>query len=378
VFVIDLKLALFLLLAGVAALAGLAAWLARRVWGAAPPGEAVPDAPEGLLGPALAEAPFGLLILAGERVELANAYARELLRLPPMPQELPDADWVEVLAGDRRAAAAGAPTEMAGRYRTLTFASGRTARWWVTAWDGRDVVFLLDVTEQQRAEQAGRALVNDLAHELRTPVATLMTHLEVLGLDDVDAAMRRQSLALAKDEAGRMARLVNDMLELGRLETAAELTRRPVNLVTLVEDVVLQCTPDAVERRLHLSLETTSPLPQVLGDADRLRQVFLNLLDNALKYAWPSDRVVVSLDTAPGGIACAVCDTGPGVPAEHLPHITRRFYRGDAPEAVTGSGLGLAMVSEILRRHDSTLEIESPVADGRGTCVRFVLPVAEG
>ncbi|HOT91802.1 MAG TPA: ATP-binding protein [Anaerolineae bacterium] len=325
---------------------------------------------------ALNDAPFGVAALEGETVGYVNAYARRLLHLPGDVGTLPDADWLPLLETDRDAARQEIATG-AGRYRTITFASGQTVRWWVIPWNGRDFVFLLDITAQQRTEQAGRALINDLGHELRTPIATLLTHLEILGLGDVGKEVQQQSLALAKDEAQRMARLLNDMLELGRLETSQELPRRPVDLVALVEDVVLQSTPRAVERQMALSLEAESPLPFVSANADRLRQVFLNLLDNAFKYARPGDRITISLRRAPNGIACAVCDTGPGIPPEHLPYVTRRFYRA-APKGIEGSGLGLSIVAEILRRHDSELIIESPGVDDVGTCARFVMLTIEG
>ena len=171
-----------------------------------------------------------------------------------------------------------------------------------------------------------------------------------------------------------MARLLNDMLELGRLETAPPLPRRPLDLVSLVEEVILQSTPLAAERQMSLSLDAGAPLPLVVGNADRLRQVFLNLLDNAFKYARPADRVTLSLQRTAEGIVCAVCDTGPGIPVEHLPYVTRRFYRA-APKRIEGSGLGLALVAEILRRHESDLKVESPVTQEGGTCARFVLPI---
>ncbi len=320
---------------------------------------------------ALHDAPFGVVALEEEMVCYANVYARRLLHLSDNGSALPDADWSPLLEADRIAARQGGGAR-AGRYRTITFASGQTARWWVIPWDGRDFVFLLDVTAQQRTEQAGRALINDLSHELRTPIATLLTHLEILGLSDVGKEVQQQSLTLAKEEAQRMARLLNDMLELGRLETSQELPRRPVDVLALVEDVVLQSTPRAVERQMALSLEADSPLPLVPANADRLRQVFLNLLDNAFKYARAGDRVTVALRRVPDGVACAVCDTGPGIPPEHLPYVTRRFYRA-APKDIEGSGLGLSIVAEILRRHESELVIESPVADAAGTCAKFVI-----
>ncbi len=364
--VLDLKAVIFGIGLALAAAAGLTWWIARCSSRTATPGD-------GSLLAVLDAAPFGWLVLEGSLCNYANVYAQRLLHLPGARGELPDADWTALLAEDRAAAHQEPQT---GRYRTVTFASEKTARWWVTSGDGspaRDFVFMLDVTAQQHTEQAGRALLNDLAHELRTPIAAILTHLEILGLSDVGADVHRQSLALSQDEAQRMARLLNDMLELGRLETSPELARRPLDLVALVEEVVLQSTPRAVERQMPLTLEAASPLPLVNGNADRLRQVFLNLLDNAFKYARPGDRVTMALQRAPAGVACAVCDTGPGIPPEHLPYVTRRFYRA-APKSIAGSGLGLALVAEILRRHDSALTLESPVADGHGLCARFTLP----
>ncbi len=374
--VFDLKTALLLLLFGLTVVIALTVVLVRS---AAPRRASLSgDAAEMEVG--LAEAPFGFLVVEGSRLLRANVEAQRLLRLPAPPAPLPDAEWLPLLTEDcasaRTDASVRADRIPGGRYRTVTFASGQTVRWWVAPWGSRELIFVFDVTPQQRVEQAGRTLINDLAHELRTPIATILTHLEVLGLTDVGEDVHQQSLALSKDEAQRMARLINDMLELGRLETATEFVLRPVELLALVEEVIFQALPQATARKMALSLEAAPPLPLVLGNADRLRQVFLNLLDNALKYAREGDRVVISLARTSGGIACAVCDTGPGIPSEHLPHVTRRFYRV-APKDGTGSGLGLALVAEILRRHNTVLELESRVSGETGTCARFVLPLAE-
>ncbi|MCJ7550331.1 MAG: HAMP domain-containing histidine kinase [Anaerolineae bacterium] len=229
--------------------------------------------------------------------------------------------------------------------------------------------------ELQRAQRASRSLISNLGHELRTPIATLLTHIEILGLDDVGDDVHTQSLQLAKREAQRMSRLVNDMLELGRLEMTETLTRRPLSLLALVEDVVAQTMPRAVAGNVTVDIVSPPTLPLVLGNTDRLRQVLLNLLDNAFKYAGAGSRATIELSTATGGVVCTICDTGPGIPPEHLPFVTQRFYRA-AAETVEGSGLGLALVAEILRHHGSELEITSSVADDTGTCVRFVLPPA--
>jgi signal transduction histidine kinase len=240
-----------------------------------------------------------------------------------------------------------------------------------------DVVILLDISAQARIQRASRLLVSDLGHELRTPIATVLTHLEILGLDDLAPDVQNQSLRLARSEAQRMARLVNDMLELGRLEMADALSLRPLDIQALVEDVVAQVVPRASELAIAVNLAVVEPLPLVLGHSDRLRQVVLNLLDNALRYAGSDAEVTLTLRSGAGGVECSVCDTGPGIPAEHLPYIGQRFYRA-ASEESDGSGLGLALVREILRHHSSDLTVASPAAEGRGACFRFVLPIARG
>ncbi len=121
-------------------------------------------------------------------------------------------------------------------------------------------------------------------------------------------------------------------------------------------------------------MQITGALPLIVGDPDRLMQVLINLLDNVVKYCRPGDQAVVSLQSSAEGVEFAVRDTGPGIPARHLPHLTRRFYRA-APQEIEGSGLGLALVEEIIRRHGGRLEITSCTeGDETGMCVRFILP----
>ncbi len=259
--------------------------------------------------------------------------------------------------------------------------------WLTLAWHRRQTKIAREHSETQQIrsalaahdiEQRTRFLLNDLAHELRTPLATLLTHLEVVRLPNISAEQRQQSIQLMQVEGKRMARLLHDMLELGRLETAADIAHRPLDLRALLDTVIAEMTPQADAQQMTLTLETDSSLPLVVGDVDRLKQVFLNLLDNAIKYSRAGDRVVVAAHAIDErrAIACAACDNGPGIPPEHLPHVARKFYRV-APETSEGSGLGLAVVAEALRRHQSELQIESRSdGDETGTCVRFVLPSA--
>ena len=338
--------------------------------------------------PALEQLPFGLLILYGPNgYHYANSTARRLLGLPSPSGQLPETAVTELLQKDRLVGRQTRTT--VSRYYTTLVSSSQTegwiasdlmeranwvVQWWVTALEGRDLVFLLDATTQKRAEEATRSLINDLSHELRTPLATILTHLEVLSLSTLPPEVAQQSVRLLKAEAQRMVRLVQQMLELSRLETSLEIERRPVDLLELVEEIEAQIAPLAEERKIALSLEADRSLPLVVGDSDRLRQLFLNLLDNAVKYCRPGDRVAVRLRREGAGVRCVIRDSGPGIPARHLPHLTRRFYRAGPAEAA-GSGLGLALVAEILRRHQSSLEFESRT-DGvdTGTVVRFLLP----
>lgn len=372
--VFDLRWLLFALLVALMAAVGVGNWLYRRLQYRADPFAGLPG--WAAIVAELDQAPFGLLVVEEARVcRYANPYARRLLGLPASGL-LPDVPWLVQIREDR--AAVRREGASGGRYRsTFVPAEGdrpeRSAQWWLIPFGPMDLVFLLDVTDQRRAEEAARTLVNDLSHELRTPLATMLTHLEVLSLPSISEETGRQSIALLKAEARRMARLVHQMLELGRLETAGEIEQRPVDLLAVARQAVAQVAPQAAERGIALSLEADTPLPPCPGDEDRLRQVVLNLLDNAIKYSRPGDRAVLSLAREGAGVRCSVRDSGPGIPAEHLPSLTRRFYRA-APQEVEGSGLGLALVEEILRRHGSHLEVQSCTeGEETGTVVGFVV-----
>ncbi len=367
---LDLRWVVFLLLLAAVVIVLLTIRLARWRRGER---QVLPLPPEGV-HTVLERASFGWLVLDGPRSYCyANPYARRLLALTSPAGSLPEATWVSLMEEDRRAARGEAGAM--GHYRSVSLSEEQVVRWWVTPWKEMDVVVSMEATAQRRAEQAASYLLSALSHELRTPIGTILTHLEILLLPDISEEIRRQSLHLLQTEIRRMARLVNQMLELGRLETDAETERRPVDLLALVEQAIAQSAPQAEGGEIALSLQAETPLPLVVGQEDRLLQVFINLLDNGIKYSRPGDRVVVSLGRVEEGIECVVRDTGPGISVEHLPHVTRRFYRA-APRKIEGSGLGLALVEEILRRHQSRLELQSRADGGEtGTRARFVLPI---
>jgi two-component system phosphate regulon sensor histidine kinase PhoR len=213
--------------------------------------------------------------------------------------------------------------------------------------------------------------VANASHELRTPLAILLGFIETLtgaAADDPEAQQR--FLPIMQQQAGRMARLVDDLLSLSRIELTehAAPTDR-VDVAEIVGPVARALTLRAAEHNMRIELEITDGLPPVLGEADELAQVFQNLIDNAIKYAKPDTAITVSVGLSSkiaGGVAVRVRDRGEGIAKRHLSRLTERFYRvdRDRSRAVSGTGLGLAIVKHVVNRHQGVLDIESKVGKG--------------
>lgn len=370
---LSLKLTIFIGLVIALALAGLVLYVERQRQRRALHSLSTEDLK--LLSGALGTAPFGLLMLDAQTapnvVRYANARARQLLGLAEADPALPTAPWRTELEQDLRATRpVGGPFQ--AHYRTLPLAPDVMLSWWICPLPQVNLIVLADISRQHKAEQTAWVFLENLSHELRTPLTAILTHLAVLRAPAIPEAARQTSLDIIQQESNRMARLVPALLELSRLEISEPLHLRPVDLALVAEAAIAQVILHAEARDILLTFETASPLPRVLGDPDRLKQVFLNLLDNALKYCRAGDKIEVTLCPQPSGVRTTFRDTGPGIPAEHLPNVAQRFYR--ARTDVAGSGLGLALVQEILRHHHSQLEIKSHTngAD-TGTTFHFVL-----
>ncbi len=366
---LSLKQVLFIGLVILLALVGLALWIERR----RQQQTLRPFSSEDLkrLHAALESAPFGLLVLDVQNaVQYANTRARQLLGLTETGSALPAAAWRGEL--DKDLLAARLPGAFQAHYRTLPFTPDVMLSWWICPLPQINLIVLADISRQHQAEQTAWVFLENLSHELRTPLTALLTHLAVLRAPNVPEAAQQMSFEIIQQESSRMARLVPALLELSRLEISEPLRLLPINLALVAEAAIAQVILQAEARDIFLTFETASPLPRVLGDADRLKQVFLNLLDNALKYCRAGDKIEVTLCPQPGHVRVTLRDTGPGIPAEHLPNVAQRFYR--ARTDVAGSGLGLALVQEILRHHHSRLEIESHTeGEHVGTTMKFEL-----
>jgi two-component system, OmpR family, phosphate regulon sensor histidine kinase PhoR len=252
-----------------------------------------------------------------------------------------------------------------------------------------DLVLLTfqDRTPLRRVEAMRADFVANASHELRTPLAALSGFIETLqGPARDDAAARERFLDIMHVQADRMARLIDDLLSLSRIELREHL--RPdqeVDVAVIVHQVADGLQALANERAVEIAITGPSSPLIVLGERDELMRVFENLVENALKYAASGKRVEIALaraEIASGKqeARVAVRDHGPGIAAEHLPRLTERFYRVDVAEsrAQGGTGLGLALVKHILNRHDGRLTIESTPGQGATFTVHLPLLLRHG
>ncbi|MEM0900878.1 MAG: ATP-binding protein [Pseudomonadota bacterium] len=237
------------------------------------------------------------------------------------------------------------------------------------------VLVFVDVTHLEQAGQMRRDFVANVSHELRTPLTALMGFIETLrgpARDDPEA--RDRFLDIMEGEAERMNRLVGDLLSLSRVEGEQRVRPRDtVELNATLASVIRTLEPMAFEN--GMKLDTIGPAGEVAigGDADQLKQVFTNLIENAIKYASSGKKVTLKIEVmehdpalrAPG-VRVMVIDYGPGIDPVHLPRLTERFYRADShrSRALGGTGLGLAIVKHIINRHRGRLRVESKLGEG--------------
>jgi two-component system phosphate regulon sensor histidine kinase PhoR len=238
------------------------------------------------------------------------------------------------------------------------------------------VMVLHDVTELRRLEQVRTEFVANVSHELRTPLTAIQGYLETLlsgALEEQEHA--RPFLEIVFRHTERLGRLLNDLTDLSNIELGRVALRlTPTRLDEAVDAVLAIMSPKAKSGKVGLRSHLPRDLPPVLADRDRLVQILLNLVDNAVKYTPEGGRVSVrALETSDGWVEVDVQDTGFGIPPADLPRITERFYRVDKARSreLGGTGLGLAIVKHLVFAHGGQLKIESE--PGRGTTVRVWL-----
>jgi two-component system phosphate regulon sensor histidine kinase PhoR len=240
-----------------------------------------------------------------------------------------------------------------------------------------------DQTPLRRVEEMRADFVANASHELRTPLAALSGFIDTLqGPAKDDAKARERFLGIMHGQATRMARLIDDLLSLSRVELSAHV--RPdttVDIVPIIRQVADGLEPLARERQVAVEIDLPQGQVLIAGDREELLRLFENLIENALKYGASGAKVIVSLISAISGegtpeIRVLVRDFGPGIAPEHLPRLTERFYRVDVGDsrAQGGTGLGLSLVKHILNRHRGRLLIESVPKQGATFTACFPQP----
>lgn len=306
--------------------------------------------------------PYPALLFAGTRLAAHNGAATEWLK---------NLDVLAIAADSRRTGQ--------NIVRTIPAVEGQAFQARAIRLSNSDTLLLLeDLAAAQRQQVFYRNFIQNVSHELKTPLTVIQGHAAKMGDAPDDKSGWQASRRIITDEAKRLTQLVDNLLTLTRLESPAfQLDLAPVNLSALVEEALLQISDLADERKLALSLNITPGLPRLPGDRARLKQVLLNLLDNALKYTPPGGEITVTLrhEAEPPRVVCAVQDTGEGIPPDDVPYIFDKLYRARRAKGrpVEGSGLGLTIAQQIIRAHGGDITAQSEL--GKGTTFTLMLPV---
>jgi two-component system phosphate regulon sensor histidine kinase PhoR len=334
--------------------------------------------------------PTPLLLLAPTgRVVHANASARETLprlRLGVhFASLIRTPDFVEAVAAtladgrERRVSFTADP----GRERFFEASIVGLGRHDALGSEAIAAVRIEDRTEARRAEELRSDFVANASHELRTPLASVIGYIETLqNHARDDPAARERFLEIMAREAARMKRLVDDLMSLSRIELNEHVRPREDCVPeAIAAESASALQPVAAAQRVELRIAPVrADAAVVRGDRDQLYQVFSNLIDNAIKYGGEGATVTVGPAAPsrahPSRVGVTVSDTGPGIPREHIPRLTERFYRVSVGQSRTkgGTGLGLAIVKHILNRHEGRLEIAS--TPGKGSAFTVWLPLA--
>ena len=312
-----------------------------------------------------------LLLVDERRIVIANAAAREILGQHVVGQD--------PRIGLRHPAAVALLDSNEGGTDMITGLTGRKSVWQMTrqSVDGRFwLIELLNRTIEADVSRAHTDFVANASHELRTPLANIIGYVETL-LDtdgEIDRTMQDKFLGTTLREARRLQALVSDLMSLSRVE--AEKHELPEQSIDLVETVRKAASESGkIEQRHRVEVSLPEAPMTIRGDRQQLEQLVRNLVDNALKYGGEDQPVSVVLTGDGSRASLRVVDRGEGIASDHLPHLTRRFYRTDPgrSRAAGGTGLGLAIVKHIVERHRGRLDIDSK--QGEGTTVSVRLPL---
>jgi two-component system phosphate regulon sensor histidine kinase PhoR len=375
---------------GVMIFAGTNPWLvasATLVWigsfwlGVPPPPSEAPRQPhEGVqlsrtgMHDLLEHSGLPMLMLDGNRIIVANAAAREAIGAHILGQD--------ARVAFRHPAAVDLLSREDGGTATIQGLTGPKSSWQMRRQpiDERyGLIELVDRTSEVDVSRAHTDFVANASHELRTPLASIIGYMETLveGGEAIDAKRAGRFHGVVLQEAKRLQNLVDDLMSLSLVEAEKhDHPRNRIKLATLVQQAARDGA--GAERQDRLEIARSDERLVVHGDRKQLEQLVRNLVDNALKYGAPESKVTIGVEMGEREMAVlTVRDRGEGIAPEHIPHLTRRFYRTDPgrSRAAGGTGLGLAIVKHIVERHRGRLDIASTL--GEGTTVTVRLPLAD-
>ena len=313
------------------------------------------------------------------RITFANDAARRLLA--PQGRELVGSPFAWFVPDDRLVEALRASSE---ERRSLSVLIDRPNKQYLQAvttpiFSGGDWASLAvfhDLSEVKRVEQVRRDFVANVSHELRTPLAALKSVIETLesGAKD-DPASAADFLSRADSEVDRLVQMVEELLELSRLESGdIPLAREPLDIGLVLQNAVDRLRRQAQRAGVGLTLAVEDGLPPLAGDAEVLERVVINLIHNAVKFTPAGGEVRVRGEPSNGAIKISVSDTGVGILPEDLPRIFERFYKADRSRGAGGTGLGLAVARHAIEAHGGTISAES--RPGEGSIFTLTLPVS--
>ncbi|WP_411677267.1 sensor histidine kinase [Caproicibacter sp.] len=225
--------------------------------------------------------------------------------------------------------------------------------------------------ELGQSEKMKNDFISSVSHELRTPLTAIKGWAETIQAGDTDRQTFSRGMSIIVRESERLSGIVEELLDFSRMQSGRmTLTMDKIDLLAELGEAVYMFSERASSERKFLLYEEPEMLSPVLGDINRLRQVFVNVLDNALKYTSEGGTISVTADEEDGFIRVVISDNGCGIPAEHLPNVKKKFYK--ANQTVRGSGIGLALADEIMDLHSGSLEVESH--ENIGTAVTIRIP----
>ena len=238
------------------------------------------------------------------------------------------------------------------------------------------VLVFHDVTDLRRLEKIRQDFVANVSHELRTPISSIKGYAETLlegALKDKENA--NDFLKIILSDSNRLAALIDDLLNLSKIESGKlAMETKPYKLLPIAEKVVSSLKGQIENKSITIKMNIPRDIPDILADETRIKQVFLNLIDNAIKYNRPNGEISIKAHETNGFVKVDITDTGIGIPNKDLPRIFERFYRVDKARSreLGGTGLGLSIVKHIVQSHNGEVSVQS--AEGQGSTFSFTIP----